>query len=242
MKKKTTAEFIKEAQLLHNNFYTYNNTVYKNNRTKVVITCPTHGEFQQTPNNHLQNKGRGCRQCQYDKLAAKFSTAQEDFIETASITHKNKYNYSNVVYKNIHTKITIVCPEHGKFTQTPNHHLKGHGCGKCQLYDGGFKTQLPGYLYYISINNGQAYKIGITNRSVEERFLVADLKTITILKVWKYTEGLGALEEETRILRQYKEYKYQGPALLSSGNTELFIIDILGLDNETTTTRKPETT
>ena len=52
------------------------------------------------------------------------------FIEKAKDAHGNKYDYSKVEYTNNHTKVCIICPEHGEFWQTPIGHLKG-GCAKC---------------------------------------------------------------------------------------------------------------
>ena len=46
-RKKTTAEFIKEAEDIHNKKYNYSLTKYKNNKTKVTIICPEHGVFEQ---------------------------------------------------------------------------------------------------------------------------------------------------------------------------------------------------
>ena len=45
--------FIKKANKKHNNFYDYNKVKYINSKTKIIITCPSHGEFEQTPANHL---------------------------------------------------------------------------------------------------------------------------------------------------------------------------------------------
>lgn len=61
LNKKTTASFIEEAKARHNNKYTYGKTVYTNAQTKVIITCPIHGDFEQKPYSHLQN--RGCDAC-----------------------------------------------------------------------------------------------------------------------------------------------------------------------------------
>ena len=55
----------------------------------------------------------------------------QEFIEKAKEIHGNKYNYSKVDYKNAKTKICIICPIHGEFYQTPDHHLQGQGCPKC---------------------------------------------------------------------------------------------------------------
>ena len=57
---------------------------------------------------------------------------QEEFIERANKVHNGKYDYSKVDYINSGTKVCIICPIHGEFWQTPNHHLKKHGCIKCR--------------------------------------------------------------------------------------------------------------
>lgn len=61
MRKKTTEEFIEEARKVHKDRYDYSKVSYLNARTKVCIICPTHGEFWQKTNDHLN--GRGCSKC-----------------------------------------------------------------------------------------------------------------------------------------------------------------------------------
>jgi hypothetical protein len=56
------------------------------------------------------------------------------FKERSGLIHKNKYNYSLVEFINTRTKVTIICPIHGLFEQTPKNHLKGCGCQKCSSY------------------------------------------------------------------------------------------------------------
>lgn len=56
---------------------------------------------------------------------------QEEFIEKATKTHGQKYDYSKVVYVNNSTKVCIICPIHGEFLQTPMTHLAGGGCNEC---------------------------------------------------------------------------------------------------------------
>ena len=58
------------------------------------------------------------------------STTQE-FIEKAIKVHGNKYDYSKVKYINNYTKVMIVCPKHGNFWISPNHHLRYKGCKIC---------------------------------------------------------------------------------------------------------------
>jgi len=55
----------------------------------------------------------------------------EEFIEKSIKVHGDRYDYSLVEYKNAHTKVKIICKEHGVFEQTPNTHLNGSGCLEC---------------------------------------------------------------------------------------------------------------
>ncbi len=192
---------------------------------KVNITCPIHGDFEQTPNSHLQ--GQGCPKCGIEVSADKCRTTVENFIISAKQIHSEVYDYSKVEYKNNNTKVAIICPTHGLYEQTPGSHLNGNGCPSCAKY--GFQSHKPAILYYLKIVlvDKVLYKIGITNKSVNERFQLKDLSKIEILKQKAYDIGLDAYKEEQRILKYYSIYKYQGPKVLEShGNTELFNLDI----------------
>lgn len=57
----TTTTFLDEAVKVHKDTYNYSRVRYVNNRTGITITCKTHGEFTQTPHNHLL--GKGCPKC-----------------------------------------------------------------------------------------------------------------------------------------------------------------------------------
>lgn len=76
--RKTNAEFINESNEVHNNSYDYSKTLYTTNNNKVTIICPTHGEFQQLPYNHLA--GKGCNLCKLDGVFSKkgFITAAKN--------------------------------------------------------------------------------------------------------------------------------------------------------------------
>ena len=121
---KTIAEFIKEAKAIHGDKYDYSKVEYHGIHEKVCIICPIHGEFWQTPLNHLH--GHGCYYCGGSKRLDR-----ETFIEKARKVHGGKYDYSKVEYINSHTKVCIICPIHGEFWQMPNDHLNGSGCKKC---------------------------------------------------------------------------------------------------------------
>ena len=228
-KKRTTKEWIAQARKVHLGKYDYTNTVYTDSYTKMIITCPLHGNFEQTSKNHLQ--GRGCPECRNKTVANRLrKSANEVIIEFIKV-HGNRYKYNKMNYVDMHTKVKIICPEHGEFEQIPRAHLTKQGCPSCAKT--GFDKSKPGILYYlkVEIENGKhLYKIGITNRSVNERFRLTDLKKIEIVKVEEFKSGKDAWDKEREILSKYKEYKYIGPDVLDSGNTELFTVDVLSLE------------
>ena len=65
----------------------------------------------------------------------------EEFIKRAKQIHGDRYDYSKVIYVNAHTKVCIICPEHGEFWQIPNNHLKGKGCPVCKGKNNTNKTE-----------------------------------------------------------------------------------------------------
>lgn len=121
--------FIEKAKIVHGDKYDYSKTEYLNSQTPIIITCPIHGEFTMRPNDHLQ--GQGCPKCKLLNLRKKFSMPKEQFIQKAKEVHGDKYNYSKVEYINNHTKVCIICPKHGEFWQTPDKHIQGRNCPKC---------------------------------------------------------------------------------------------------------------
>lgn len=56
---------------------------------------------------------------------------QEVAIEEFHQVQGDSYDYSLVEYVNTHTKVTVICPKHGEFRITPNHHRHGVGCREC---------------------------------------------------------------------------------------------------------------
>ena len=55
----------------------------------------------------------------------------EEFIAKSKLVHGEKYDYSGSNYIDIKTKVLIECNAHGKFSQSPEHHLSGKGCSEC---------------------------------------------------------------------------------------------------------------
>jgi predicted nucleic acid-binding Zn ribbon protein len=108
-------------------------------------------------------------------------------------------------------------------------------CRRCEPCDWerGFSPKLPAILYYLRISNGDQilYKLGITNRTVKDRFKKSELDNIEVLRELKFETGQQAHELEQYYLNLFSEYRYKGdPILKSGGNTEILTTDILGLD------------
>lgn len=56
---------------------------------------------------------------------------KEHFIQHAVEIHKNKYDYSKVVYLGSKQPVEIICQEHGSFWQSPHIHIQKSGCKVC---------------------------------------------------------------------------------------------------------------
>ena len=125
----TTKEFILKAKAIHGDKYDYSKVEYVNSKTKVCIICPKHGEFLQRPDIHLQ--GKGCYECGQERRALFHTKSLDQFLQEAKAVHGDKYDYSKVKYVDRQTKVVIVCPKHGEFTQTPTSHIRDAGCPKC---------------------------------------------------------------------------------------------------------------
>ncbi len=220
---------IKGFRAVHGDCYDYKLVNYINNNTPVKIICPRHGVFTQLPSNHQQ--GKGCKVCGHKITTDKHRKNTQWFIEEAKKIFGFKYDYSKAEYRSKKQKIKIICRIHGEFQQAPDHHLRGQGCIECADY--GFKKTEPAIAYYLRINifnKTPIYKIGITNRTVNERWSKEDLDLISVIEVWHYEKGSDAYNFEQKILKLYESQRYKGSPLLSSGNTELFTNDILKLD------------
>ena len=171
---------INKFKEVHGDCYLYENFIYTNNITKSIITCPKHGDFEQSPQGHLQ--GRGCRKCSIIKNSKKRVYSINNFIEKSNKVHNNFYNYEDSIYVNKRTKISIICPLHSNFLQVAGAHLSGSGCPKCASETvGGYsrgdsiKTakgkECTFYILKCWNEKESFYKIGITSNTVNKRFV-----------------------------------------------------------------------
>lgn len=181
IKVKSTSQFIINANKVHSNKYDYSKTKYIRSTELVTITCPTHGDFERTPNNHL-NGGYGCNAC-----AGVMEYDTEFFISRAKEVHEAKgveYDYSKAEYKNAKYAVEIICALHGSFFQVATEHLKGYGCQECgkEVSRGWSRSDFKrisrknnngnATLYVIKCLDGENhfYKLGVTTTDLKTRF------------------------------------------------------------------------
>lgn len=169
--------FIFKSGMRHKNKYDYSLSDYNGSKSKIIIICPTHGSFNQLPNDHLG--GKGCRKCATDIASENYTIKIEEAKNRMMERYKGKYSY-DLYIKQVptHEKISIVCWKHGVFHMTiANHMTNGHGCRKCALdvhigsYNETLMNRYPEkyknkecffYIFQIEVDR-KLFKLGISN-------------------------------------------------------------------------------
>lgn len=234
-----TLTFNNKATAIHGNLYDYNEVLYIKNSAKVKIGCKVHGEFLQTPKNHL--KGSGCPLCGNATQTKSRTKSIEVFVKEANLKHNYLYTYVKSIYKGRNTNIIITCKLHGDFKQSPNNHLKGQGCPTCgALYAGWSKSDFNknciknnkglGTLYIIKCFTDLEvfYKIGITSNTVKLRYPDKQSMPYTYEILYEFISDSNSIYDlENEILLELEDFKYK-PLLDFNGKTECFSnVDLL---------------
>lgn len=110
-------EFVRRANLIHNNKYTYEKMDYVNWKTSLKITCPIHGDFMMMPYSHLD--GGGCLKCRMER------------------TKNSKYTDKHVI-------VCAVCGDRFKTTFGLAGHISVHNLTNKEYYDKYMKKQNDG--------------------------------------------------------------------------------------------------
>lgn len=238
----TTDEFIKLAQDIHKDRYKYTNSIFVNYGTKLKIICPEHGEFLQTPSSHLD--GRGCRKCAHNKIGRINANTIKDFMKKALETHGSLYSYDKVNYISNDTKVTITCPVHGDFEQTPSSHYSGAGCPKCGVIKcissrksssgwsysqweeaGNNSSRFKAFTLYVikCYSDTESFiKVGKTFMDINKRFEGNKALPYEYIVYKIHTGSARAISELEKGLHQdLQKYKYK-PDKKFNGNTECF--------------------
>lgn len=226
----TTAQFIEQANKVHNYKYDYSLTNYTGSSKKVTIICPIHGEFSQEASSH--KRGCGCPKCR-NLLSKTINTKpQSIFIEQANRQHNNKYDYSKTIYTAANNKVIITCPDHGDFEQIANDHKRGHGCPICagllRAFTKTFYKNKHTIFYVLHLHDTNTYKIGITCTSIPNRYKQEKHVNYSVILEQHFFNGEDAWVLEKLVLRDLRIYKYKGlPIFNNTGVTEIVTINPL---------------
>jgi hypothetical protein len=218
-----TDEFIARAKGVHNEKYDYSRVVYTGNSHPVKIICSEHGEFMQTPSNHLL--GNGCARCarnQWDEQS--FITKCQQLWPTL--------DFSKSLYTGLANKINFTCKVHGEQQRLASDLLfKGKECPSCG------RARMPGWsrrswveaqrgrianLYLIEFS-GEAelfFKLGITFTSIATRFKRVQYKR-KLLALYSSDDAGMIYDMEKKITRQIKHLRYM-PLQHFGGKHECF--------------------
>jgi predicted nucleic acid-binding Zn-ribbon protein len=221
-KQKTHEKY--EEELLDVEAKLYPVESYSGSVTKIKHKCIEGHIIEIRPRDVL--KGIGCSICN-----GNHTKTHQEYLEELSA--KNILYIPIEQYINARTSIEHFCTNCGNVWKVRPRAVvyDNSGCPSCAKT--GFDLNKPAILYYVKIQylNEIYYKIGVTNRTVRKRLNRDGDKLITILLEEKFELGKDAKAKEKEILEKYKDKKLNKVLLNSKGNTEIFICDILELDN-----------
>lgn len=215
MKKKTHEEYVQELES--------KNIVYRplepyNGSTKFIKhSCPAGHVWVGRPDRVLAK--HGCNKCSTNTFKTHKQYEYELFENEIDANPIEQYSGAN-------TPILHECINGHIWKVSPSALLnRKRGCPSCST--SGFNESKSARLYLISFeyDNKVFYKVGITNRTVQERYSEESWEDLKISIVWEalYTLGRDAKEEEKKLLNTYSMFKVN-TGVLKSGNTETLSI------------------
>lgn len=218
-------DFLNKSRMTHGDRYDYDLVERTDEQGRVAIRCRVHGVFMQRPACH--SRGVGCPDCYGNRRLT-----TRTFIDKARLKHGDRYDYSLVRFKNTKCAVDIICDVHGVFRQLANMHLMGSGCPICNTYNvfspDDFNALCnknnngQGVLYVIKCLglNESFYKVGITSRTIEDRFQHKIPYRYEVL--FEINENPFFIHEIERRLHSALRFFQHKPSTLFVGYTECF--------------------
>lgn len=119
--------WLQKAKEAHGDRYTYTGVTFEA-KARIHYVCQEHGEVSQNAEAHA--RGQGCAKCAYIAKGSKRQQGLASFVAKAKGVHGDRYTYESVDYTG-RPKLTVICPEHGRFTLDAQAHIAGQGCAPC---------------------------------------------------------------------------------------------------------------
>ena len=235
----TIDEFIYNCNKIHNNKYDYSLVKLNRNSDKVLIICPIHGKFEQIAKNHFD--GHECYKCGHIKKGLSRTYYKEQIVSRAIEIWGDRFDYSEMEYTGILNRHEIKCNLCGeKFIQDLNNHInyKKNGCPNCNENRGWSRTQWINFcnrkkkidplVYIVRMydSNEEFVKIGITSKSIRQRFSKIPYE----YEVIKEIKGspLFVYDKEIELHRKFVKYRKR-PLKSFKGEFECYSTEILDL-------------
>lgn len=113
-------EVIDRLKVLYSDKYTYEKFKYVDSTTKVILTCPVHGDFEKVVS--LLYQGYGCNACskEYKKQTTPLKITTADFINRVEAFAPGMYTFEKTNYSGAENSVTVTCKVHGDFTKKAN--------------------------------------------------------------------------------------------------------------------------
>ena len=187
-------------EIAHKNIFPVED--YKGCKTKILHECINGHQWEAYPTNVLV--GKGCPQCNGHYKKDDYDGGRYKLLET---------------YKDRNTPILHECICGFQWKIRPSHVLTGHGCPRCANW--GFDKSKAAVLYYVKLTKDTEvyYKVGVTNKTVKERFK-GEKVCVDIIYTETFDTGEEALIKEKELLDRNQRISVRG--FLKSGYTELF--------------------
>jgi Protein of unknown function (DUF723) len=124
--------FLRDAHAKFGNKFDYSLMVYQRQKEPIIIICPDHGKFQQTPDKHLQS-ANGCPKCGIDvRSTSRTNAGRQEFAKEFKSRFGDRLELISH-YISSRSPIQVRCKTHGiEFNATPDSlRASPHGCPKC---------------------------------------------------------------------------------------------------------------
>lgn len=214
--KLTTEEFVKKARVVHGDKYDYSLAKYVKTSAKVVIICPEHGEFSQTPNRHLA--GCGCPKCGRSRIVQSKTLSHEEHVIAILGVNPDINVLERIT--NVNTPVLCLCKicTH-KWSVRPRDLKCGKSCPKCAKLKQAQRQKLPHDRQVAAIAEANPYvevleEITSNSTKVLCRCRICSYKWTAIPNNLKRGEGCPKCAKLKRVQRQILTHKEQVEAIL----------------------------
>lgn len=198
------------------------------NHNKHILVEDKYGKCRITVGHLFQNK----------KPSLKSAINKSLYFKNMMIEiYGNVYEYKDITNESFRNYVEFKCPKHGWQKRPWNlfysHKTSCLKCNKERMVARGFTKEKyvnickgrDSFLYLLKFKNTKEefYKIGLTLRSIKERFYGNSYEIITMFKKRDSPENIFDIEKELH--NKYKQYKYV-PKFKFNGYTECYNLNL----------------